>query len=166
MILVKGDEILSRFAGIPAVLQTLHKLHPAITCKTFYVKRSVFCTAGIPLCRDKTFSCISSASLGGINRSKIENRSKVNKYLRRISSFYRRRHRRCSAKKVFLKLLQYSQENTCVRVSFRSFNLQFYQKETPKLMFSSEYCVIFKNTFFAEHLQTTVSCFMTMNRHS
>ena len=147
MILVSGDEILSRFAGIPAVLQTLHKLHPAITCKTFYVKRSVFCTAGIPLCGDKAFSCIASASLGGINRSKIKNRSKVNKYLRRISSFYRGRHRRCSAKKVFLKLLQYSQENTCVRVSFRSFNLQFYQKETPKLMFSSEYSVIFKNTF-------------------
>ena len=33
MILDGRDEILSRFAEIPAVLETLHKLYPAITCE-------------------------------------------------------------------------------------------------------------------------------------
>ena len=33
MILVGRDEILSRFADIPAVLKTFHKLYPAITCE-------------------------------------------------------------------------------------------------------------------------------------
>ena len=37
------------------------------------------------------------------------------------SSFYRSIHRRCSAEKVFLKVLHYSQENTCVGVSLRTF---------------------------------------------
>ena len=52
MIPVDRDEILSRFAVIPAVLlKSLHKLHIAITCKKFYPRkiRSFFCTAGIPL---------------------------------------------------------------------------------------------------------------------
>ena len=31
---------------------------------------------------------------------------------------FRSRHQRCSIKKLFLKVLQYSQENTCVGVSF------------------------------------------------
>ena len=57
MIPVGRDEILSRFAEIPAVLQTLHKLHPAITCKKFHPGKtgSLFCFAGIPLCRDDSF---------------------------------------------------------------------------------------------------------------
>ena len=45
-------------------------------------------------------------------------------------------------------------------------SLQFYQKETPTLMFSCEYCENFKNTYFEEHLQTTASNFMKNNRHS
>ena len=36
MIPVGRDEILSRYARIPEVLWTLHKLHPAITFKTFH----------------------------------------------------------------------------------------------------------------------------------
>ena len=38
----------------------VHKLHSAITCKKFHPgkKGSLFCTAGIPLCRDKIFPCI------------------------------------------------------------------------------------------------------------
>ena len=42
------DEILSRLAEIPAVLWTLHKLHPVITRKKFDPgkARSFFCTAG------------------------------------------------------------------------------------------------------------------------
>ena len=45
---------------------------------------------------------------------------------------------RCSVKTVILKILQNSQENTCVRVSL-----------LIKLhVFSYEFCEIFKNTFF------------------
>ena len=56
MIPLSRDEILSRFAEIPAV--TLHKLHPAITCKTLHRGKmgSLFCTAEIPLSRDEIFS--------------------------------------------------------------------------------------------------------------
>ena len=32
--------------------------------------------------------------------------------------------------------------------------LQLYQKETPTQVFSCEYCEIFKNTYFGEHLRT------------
>ena len=51
-------------------------------------------------------------------------------------------------KKIFLKVFQYSRENTCVEVSF---------EETSTQAFSCEYCVIYKNTFFEGHLQTAAS---------
>ena len=35
MISVDWNEILSRFAGVPAVLSTLYKLYPTITCEKF-----------------------------------------------------------------------------------------------------------------------------------
>ena len=56
--------------------------------------------------------------------------------------------RRCSVKKVFLKLSRNSQESICVGVSF-SITLQacFIKKKTPKQVFSREFCKIFKNTF-------------------
>ena len=47
---------------------------------------------------------------------------------------------------VFLKVPQYSQENTCARVSF-FFN--FIKKETPTQVFYCEISEIFENTFFA-----------------
>ena len=59
----------------------------------------------------------------------------------------------CSVKKVFLKISQNSEENTCVRVSF-SIKLPDYQvcnfirKETLPQVFSCEFYKIFKNTFF------------------
>ena len=54
-------------------------------------------------------------------------------------------------KKLVLKILQYSQE------SCRAATLL---KKTPIQMFSSEYCEIFKNTYFEEHLLTAVSDFL------
>ena len=48
-------------------------------------------------------------------------RKKANKYFCRISSLYRSSHWKCSAKTVFLKILYYSQENTCVGVSLQDF---------------------------------------------
>ena len=47
-------------------------------------------------------------------------------------------------KKLFLKIGQYSPENTCGRVK-------------PTQVFSCEYCEIFRNTYFEENLRTTVS---------
>ena len=43
-------------------------------------------------------------------------------------------------KKVFLKISQNLQENTCARI--------FINKETLAQVFSYEFCEIFKNTFF------------------
>ena len=59
--------------------------------------------------------------------------------------FYRSSHRRCSIKKVFLKISQSSQENTCPRASFL-ITLQAW---------GVFLCILqsFKNTFFTEHLR-------------
>ena len=37
--------------------------------------------------------------------------------------------------------------------------VQLYWKNSPKQMFSSEYCKIFKNTYFEEHLLKATSAF-------
>ena len=60
---------------------------------------------------------------------------------------------KCSVKKVFFKILQNSQENTCVRVFFfskscRPQNCSIIKKETVAQVFTCEFCVIFRNTFF------------------
>ena len=59
-------------------------------------------------------------------------------------------------KKVFLKILQNTQEITRLGVSFKwgSWLLpcNFIKKETPAQMFSWEFCEIFKSTFFIAHL--------------
>ena len=44
--------------------------------------------------------------------------------------------------------------------------LQPYQEETPTRMFSSEYCKIFKNTYFEEHLLTAASDFSKQQQNS
>ena len=48
----------------------------------------------------------------------------------------------CSIKKLLLKYSQYSQGNICVGLA---------------QVFSYEYCKIFKDTYFEEHLRTAVS---------
>ena len=64
-------------------------------------------------------------------------------------------------KKVFLEILQNSQENICARVSFsiklQASGLQLNKKEILAQVFSCEFCKISKNTFFTEHLRTTAS---------
>ena len=57
---------------------------------------------------------------------------------------YRSSHRRCSIKKVFIKILQSSQENTCARVTLTQ-------------VFSCEFCKIFKNSFFTEYIRANAS---------
>ena len=64
--------------------------------------------------------------------------------------------RRCSVKKVFLKISQNSKENTGARVSFliklQTSGLQLYhKKKTLALVFSCEFCEVFKNALFIEH---------------
>ena len=60
--------------------------------------------------------------------------------------------RRCSIKKVFLKISQYSQENTCVWVSFliklQDSASNFIKKVTLTHEYSCEFCEIFKNICF------------------
>ena len=41
--------------------------------------------------------------------------------------------------------------------SYLNFIMQLYLKETPAQVFSCEYCKIFKNTYFEEHLRTAAS---------
>ena len=59
-------------------------------------------------------------------------------------------------KKVFLKILQNSRENTCVRDSFLTNFQATLLKKSLAQVFSCEFCEISKNTFFTEHLRTTV----------
>ena len=61
--------------------------------------------------------------------------------------------RRCSVKKVFLKISINLEGNTRVRVSF-SIKLQAWGlKKRDWQIFSSEFCKIFKNTFFTKPLR-------------
>ena len=58
-------------------------------------------------------------------------------------------HWRCSVKKMFLKISQILQENTCVRVFFCNFI-----KKTLKQMLSCKICESFQSNYFEEHLWT------------
>ena len=64
---------------------------------------------------------------------------------------------RCSVKRVFLKISQNSQENTCATFSFvikfQAEAYNFNKKDTLEQVFSSEFCEISKNAFFIEHLR-------------
>ena len=55
-----------------------------------------------------------------------------------------------------MKKAEYSQENTCIEVSFLKScshsTLQLYLKKTPTQVFSSEYCEIFKRPLLTEIL--------------
>ena len=69
--------------------------------------------------------------------------------------------RRCSVKKMFLNIMQNSQENNCATVCFliklqASAKVSFFKpqagnfikKETLAQVFSGKFCIIFKNTLF------------------
>ena len=62
---------------------------------------------------------------------------------------------------MFFEISQNSQENTYARVSFliklQAPDPQFIKKETLAEEFSYEFCEIFKNTFFTDHLRATAS---------
>ena len=81
------------------------------------------------------FSLLESCQLDILAKYKASNCCKIEAVIHRWS-----------VKKVFLKVLQNSQKKPCARVS--CFNKVAAKKETFALMFSREYCKIFKNTFF------------------
>ena len=58
--------------------------------------------------------------------------------------------RRCSVKKVFLKILPNSLKNNCAGVSFL---IKPIEKEILAQLFLCEFYEIFKNTFFIENLR-------------
>ena len=65
--------------------------------------------------------------------------------------------RKCSVKRVFLNILQNSEESNCAGVSFFT-KLQTIscRKEVAAHVFSYKICEIFKNIFLKEHLRMTV----------
>ena len=75
---------------------------------------------------------------------------------------FRSSHGRCSVRKGVLRNFgKFTGKYTCARVSF-SIKLQasacnFIKKEALAQVFSCEFCKIFKNTFFIEHLWATAS---------
>ena len=69
--------------------------------------------------------------------------------------------RRCSVKKMLLKLSQNSQENTCAGVSFlirlQASACNLIKKKTLSQVFSCKFCEISKNTFFYRTPSVAVS---------
>ena len=67
----------------------------------------------------------------------------------------------CSVKKVLFKILETSTRaevflNKAPDLRPHSYNSL---KKTPELVFSWEFCEMFKNTYFVEHLRMTVSTY-------
>ena len=60
---------------------------------------------------------------------------------------FRKSHRRCSVKEVFLKISQNAHENTFAWATFK-YSCRPIKKETLTQVFSSEFCETFKATFF------------------
>ena len=69
--------------------------------------------------------------------------------------------RKCSTRKLFLKISQDSQENTCVGASFlikmQGFRPPNFIKKRLEHRCFREHWEIFKNTYFEEHLRTAAS---------
>ena len=67
--------------------------------------------------------------------------------------------RRCSTKKVFIKILQNSQKKTCagvfVLIKLQASKSEFINKETPAQAFLYKFCKIFNNPYFIEQLRAT-----------
>ena len=67
-------------------------------------------------------------------------------------------------KMIFLRILQYSHENPCIRVSFwKSSRLESCDFFKKKQVFSCEFCEVFNKSYFVEHLQSTASGYITVH---
>ena len=81
----------------------------------------------------------------------------MNKTLVRTEESARAVIRTCFVNKVFLKIAQNLQKNTCAGVffmKFRPWDLQLYEKRTLAKVFSCEFWEVFQNTYFGEYLRT------------
>ena len=85
-----------------------------------------------------------------VMENKSGNDDCFNSSIEKITLVCRSSHWRCSA---FLEFSKNSQRNICDRVS----GLQLYYKRDSGTGVSYEFCKIFKNTFFTEHLRTIAS---------
>ena len=60
-----------------------------------------------------------------------------------------------------MKVLQYSQENTCVGVSLMKLQVfrptTLLKRDSNTRVFFCKYCEIFKKIYFKEHMQTAAS---------
>ena len=77
-----------------------------------------------------------------------------------MGSTSRSSHQRCSIKKLFLKISQYCQESPVLGSLFNKvagLKACNFIEETPTQVVFCEYCEIFKNTYFEEHLQMAAS---------
>ena len=89
----------------------------------------------------------------------------ANKRLCKISSFYRSSHRRCSAKKLLLKICNIHRKTPVLDT------LQAFRCVTLLIRHTSPYVFLrilknFKKHHFEEHLRTTASYFMNKNRNN
>ena len=169
-----------------SILSDSCKKKKNLQCHYWATVVSLFCTTGIPLCLDELFSssCFSPPNrdekvnwklskkyilidqryfYGAFTTHMMSYVKKINKCLCRISSFYRRSHRRCSAKKMFLKNLQYSHENTCVGVSLQTFRFAVLLTSDTNSYIFLQILRNFKGYHFEEPFQMTTSYFM--NKH-
>ena len=75
--------------------------------------------------------------------------------------YYKSSHRRYSVRKGVLRNFAKLTGNSYARFSFliklQAWPANLIRKQTLAKLFSSEFCEIFKNTFFIEHLWTTAS---------
>ena len=62
---------------------------------------------------------------------------------------------------MFLKILQIHRKTTVLESLLEACN--FIKKETLAQVLSSQFCEIFQNTFFTEHLRTTASAFWRLD---
>ena len=90
-----------------------------------------------------------------INVTKLPNSTRV-KFHSLNSTKYRSSQRRCPVRKGVLRNF----------AKFRPQDCNFIKKETHAQVFSCEFCEIFKNTFFREHLQETASEHNSYTHHN
>ena len=80
---------------------------------------------------------------------------------------YRSSHQRCSVKKgVLRKFSKFTGKHLCQSHFLNKVTALrpeiLFKKETLTQVFSCEFCIISKNTFFTEHLWTTTSTYKTL----
>ena len=75
-------------------------------------------------------------------------------------------HRRRSARKVFLKILQQLQESICLAVSLQAFSFAIVLIRDTSTYVFLRILRNFKEHHFEEHLRTTASYFMNKNRNN